>query len=185
MWWQEMKPQNLAPVKKGDRVRLIMMNDPYSDPGEGTTGTVDCIDDIGTVHVLWDSGSRLGLIPGVDFWKVLDISTDDERPSGEACFIYEPVNLGELRSRFGNGYSVAYVIEDTVTLSPAAIKQFSDNLLDDVGFISERKHMMCVDQVAVWHCILVQSEDSGAEGILVLDDVYDRARYAAVLPESW
>lgn len=73
-----MKLRNLTNVKKGDRIRLIYMNDPYSDPGEGATGTVDCIDDIGTIHVIWDSGSRLGLITGVDRWKIIDISTEDE-----------------------------------------------------------------------------------------------------------
>lgn len=75
---QKMKHRNLTNVKKGDRVRLIYMDDPYSDPGEGATGTVDCIDDIGTIHVIWDSGSRLGLITGVDRWKIIDISTEDE-----------------------------------------------------------------------------------------------------------
>ncbi|WP_373486102.1 DUF4314 domain-containing protein [Acetobacterium malicum] len=74
-----MKPQNITNVKKGDRVRLIYMNDPYTNLDEGATGTVDCIDDIGTVHVLWDSGSHLGLIPGVDRWVMIDISTADEK----------------------------------------------------------------------------------------------------------
>ena len=57
-----MKPRNLTNVKTGDRVRLISMNDPYSDLGEGATGTVDCIDAIGTIHVRWDCGSRLARI---------------------------------------------------------------------------------------------------------------------------
>jgi Domain of unknown function (DUF4314) len=29
------------------------------------------IDDNGTVHVKWDSGSILGLVPGEDEWDVL------------------------------------------------------------------------------------------------------------------
>ncbi|MBU4541805.1 MAG: DUF4314 domain-containing protein [Firmicutes bacterium] len=74
-----MKLRNLTNVKKGDRVRLIYMNDPYSDPGEGATGTVDCIDDIGTIHVIWDSGSRLGLIPGVDRWVMIENSSENEK----------------------------------------------------------------------------------------------------------
>ena len=74
-----MKLRNLTNVKKGDRVRLIYMNDPYSDPGEWATGTVDCIDDIGTIHVLWDCGSRLGLIPGVDRWVMIENSSENEK----------------------------------------------------------------------------------------------------------
>lgn len=74
-----MKPQNLTNVKKGDRVRLISMNDPYSDLGEGATGTVECIDDIGTIHVSWDGGSRLGLVPGVDRWVMIENSSENEK----------------------------------------------------------------------------------------------------------
>lgn len=74
-----MKPGSLTHVKKGDRVQLIYMNDPYSDPGDGATGTVDCIDDIGTVHVLWDSGSHLGLIPEVDRWVMIENSRENEK----------------------------------------------------------------------------------------------------------
>ena len=179
-----MKPQNLTHVKKGDRVRLISMNDPYSDLGEGATGTVDCIDDIGTIHVLWDGGSRLGLVPGVDRWKVIESRTEDEIQTGKAYFIRKPLNLEDLKGTIGYGYGHEYVIEETVTLSLEAFKHFSDNLLDDFDFISERKHMMCVDKAAVWHSILVQSEEPGI-GILVECEGYDYARYAALLPESW
>lgn len=45
----------------GMRIRLIrMVDDPHPVP-PGTCGTVDCVDGIGTIHVKWDNGSRLGL----------------------------------------------------------------------------------------------------------------------------
>lgn len=50
---------------KGTRVRLISMNDPQSPP-LGTEGDVIMTDDIGTVHVAWDTGSTLGAVYGVD-----------------------------------------------------------------------------------------------------------------------
>jgi hypothetical protein len=73
-----MKSRNLTTVKKGDRVQLIYMNDSYTNLGKGATGTVNGIDDIGTVHVLWDCGSRLGLIPGVDRWVMIENSCENE-----------------------------------------------------------------------------------------------------------
>ena len=74
-----MKHRNLINVKKGDRVRLIYMYDPYSTLPEGATGTVDCIDAIGTIHVRWDCGSRLGLISGVDRWVMIENSSENEK----------------------------------------------------------------------------------------------------------
>ena len=46
----------------GERVRLISCSDPYTLLTAGEEGTVDCVDDYGTVFVKWDSGSSLGLI---------------------------------------------------------------------------------------------------------------------------
>ena len=52
----------------GTTVELISMEDAYAPPA-GTRGKVIEVDDMGTVHVAWDTGSSLGLIPGVDVWK--------------------------------------------------------------------------------------------------------------------
>lgn len=51
---------------KGCRVSLDNMSDPYAPP-VGTKGTVLCVDDIGTIHVAWDTGSSLGVVYGEDY----------------------------------------------------------------------------------------------------------------------
>ncbi len=55
----------------GTRVRLIAMDDVQAPPA-GTEGTVQYVDDAGTIHVQWDTGSSLGLIPGTDEWEVIE-----------------------------------------------------------------------------------------------------------------
>ena len=50
----------------GCRVELISMDDPYSKLKPGDRGTVDVVDDTGTVFVRWDNGSGLGIVYGVD-----------------------------------------------------------------------------------------------------------------------
>ena len=55
----------------GMRVKLIYMEDPQA-PALETEGTVQFIDDIGTIHVACDTGCSLGLVPGVDEWKILN-----------------------------------------------------------------------------------------------------------------
>jgi hypothetical protein len=54
----------------GTVVELISMKDDCAPPA-GTRGKVLMVDDIGTVHVAWTTGSSLGLVPGVDAWKVV------------------------------------------------------------------------------------------------------------------
>jgi hypothetical protein len=46
----------------GDRVRLVHCDDPHTRLEPGELGTVSSVDDLGTVHVAWDSGTRLGLV---------------------------------------------------------------------------------------------------------------------------
>lgn len=50
---------------KGTRIRMIHMEDPRPIES-GTLGTVDHVDDTGTIHVSWDNGRSLGLIPNED-----------------------------------------------------------------------------------------------------------------------
>lgn len=55
----------------GDRVKLLNMNDPYTRLRPGVLGTVAHVDTLGTVHVRWDDGRSLGLIPGVDQFTIV------------------------------------------------------------------------------------------------------------------
>lgn len=55
----------------GTRVELVCMNDPYSKLKPGDRGTVDFIDDTGTIFCFWDCGSTLGVVYGEDAVKKL------------------------------------------------------------------------------------------------------------------
>lgn len=55
----------------GARVMFISSSDPYTRLKRGEEGTVSFIDDLGTVHVDWDCGSSLGMIPREDRFVVI------------------------------------------------------------------------------------------------------------------
>jgi len=71
----------------GDRVVLVATTDPWTRLRPGAVGTVGFVDSLGTVHVDWDSGSRLGLVPGEDHWRDAEPECEHgERPDEcEAC----------------------------------------------------------------------------------------------------
>jgi len=52
-------------------VELISMDDEQAPP-KGTKGEVLHVDDTGTIHVIWQTGSTLGVVPGIDMVKRLD-----------------------------------------------------------------------------------------------------------------
>ncbi len=57
---------------RGKRIELISTSDPHTELKPGDRGTVDFVDDIGTIHVVWDNGSTLGLVPGEDQYRFVD-----------------------------------------------------------------------------------------------------------------
>ena len=59
-------------MAKGDRVELDYTSDPWTRLEPGARGNVVYEDSLGTVHVNWDDGSRLGLVPGHDRWHGVD-----------------------------------------------------------------------------------------------------------------
>ena len=62
---------------RGSRIQLDYMDDPRAIP-PGTKGTVDHVDDAAQIHVKWDNGRTLAVIPGEDsFYKVSERIRDD------------------------------------------------------------------------------------------------------------
>lgn len=55
----------------GTRLELKEMDDPYAPVQPGTRGTVAAVDDMGTIHMKWDNGRTLGVVPGVDQFRKL------------------------------------------------------------------------------------------------------------------
>ena len=55
----------------GTRLMLLSMEDPYAPVESGTRGTVKTVDDMGHIHMLWDNGRTLALVPGEDSFRTL------------------------------------------------------------------------------------------------------------------
>lgn len=53
----------------GKRIILNHMEDPDPIP-DGATGTVTGVDDWGHIHVQWDNGRTLSVIPGEDSFEI-------------------------------------------------------------------------------------------------------------------
>ena len=53
---------------KGTRVELLRMDDPHAPP-VGTKGTVQGVDDAGSIMVVWDNGSGLNVVYGEDLCR--------------------------------------------------------------------------------------------------------------------
>lgn len=59
-------------VLQGKRIRLISMNDDPRPVESGTMGTIQRVDGIGQLHVLWDNGRQLAVVPEVDEYEILN-----------------------------------------------------------------------------------------------------------------
>ncbi len=56
----------------GKRIKLISMNnDPHPVPSN-TEGTIRHVDGIGQIHVNWDNGGTLAVVPEIDEYEILE-----------------------------------------------------------------------------------------------------------------
>lgn len=55
----------------GRRIRLLHMEDQYQPVPDGMEGSVEFVDDAGQIHMKWDNGRSLALIPGVDQFDII------------------------------------------------------------------------------------------------------------------
>lgn len=63
----------------GTRIMLLGMDDPYAPVPEGTKGTVVNVDDSAQIHMKWDNGRTLSIVPGEDsFHKLIDEELAEE-----------------------------------------------------------------------------------------------------------
>ena len=69
-----MKKDPLA--EPGRRIRMIKMVDDPNPVNSGVEGTIDHVDSTGTIHVNWDDGRFLGVIPGEDEYQILPKTED-------------------------------------------------------------------------------------------------------------
>lgn len=80
----------------GTRIQLIEMNDPYAPVPSGTKGTLDFIDDACQMHMKWDNGSTLALIPDEDRFSVI-------LPPLQALKFYMPLTVNSrMRNEYGD-----------------------------------------------------------------------------------
>lgn len=66
----------------GTRIEMVSMEDPFSPIEPGAQGTVDCVDDVGTLHCKFDNGRTLGVIPGEDSFKTIPKEQNQSQSMG-------------------------------------------------------------------------------------------------------
>ena len=70
----ELTPRQAAECRlnypPGTRIVLEHMDDKFAVP-DGTRGTVDHVDDAGQIHMRWDNGRTLAIVPQVDSFRKL------------------------------------------------------------------------------------------------------------------
>lgn len=74
--WNAPSRELLAALREqlvGKRIRFIAHAHPDPQPlTPGLQGTVETVDDIGTIHLRWDDGRSLGLVYGVDRYELVN-----------------------------------------------------------------------------------------------------------------
>ena len=104
----------------GTRIRLNSMEDPYAPIAPGTEGEVDFVDDIGTIHMKWDNGRALGIVPGEDSFSVLP-------PKLTTLKLYMPLTADFYeRSEYGD------LEPESTMLDGCALRGYQDQIMAEL-----------------------------------------------------
>lgn len=76
----------------GTRILLLHMDDPYAPVPAGTKGTVFHVDDQAQIHMKWDNGGTLALVPDVDSFRRLTAEELVEEQSAERIKAFNQAN---------------------------------------------------------------------------------------------
>lgn len=75
--------------KRGVRVELLKMNDPCSSLKAGDQGTVQSVDNTGTIHIKWDNGVCGGIMYGDERYVFIFLDVLDCLPEAETLRVKE------------------------------------------------------------------------------------------------
>ena len=64
---------------KGTRIEITHIADPYSKLTAGSRGTVEFVDDTGSLFCAFDNGEHIGLLYGVDGYRIIPAMSDAVR----------------------------------------------------------------------------------------------------------
>lgn len=74
-----------ASYPPGTRIMLLSMGEDPCPVESNTRGTVEAVDDIGTLHCSFDNGRSLGIVPDKDrFRRLTREELAEEQPEGQA-----------------------------------------------------------------------------------------------------
>ena len=95
----------------GTKIRLIKMDDVQA-PQKGTIGRVTHVDDIGSIHMHWDGGGSLALIPDVDEFEVVPQTVWEQFPITVDGITLSPSKACEIHRQYEARCTAEYVAEN-------------------------------------------------------------------------
>lgn len=158
---------------QGTRVECIQMEDPFHPIPAGTRGTVQFVDDAGSIHVSWDNGSGLALIPEEDEFCIVKQEYKEQ-----------DVNF-KLKSQLQ--FKTEILLKDIQVDKAIQVdkKEFMDlleNPYSNRDYIGNNIKNMYVDGEC-YHCLMVYCDEIN-DGILIESEGSSYARYQGYVPNA-
>lgn len=158
----------------GTRLKCVEMNDTQAVP-TGTLGTVEFVDDMGTIHVNWDNGSSLGLIVGEDSFEIIKHQDLNYEVIPVNITLYAPVlakqRLDPKEHQIKKAIKVSHLEYLNLLDDPVKNREYIKNHIED---------MYTEDDV--YHSILVYCDEEQS-GILIESEGYEYARYQGFIDD--
>ena len=125
----------------GTRIVLDHMDDPYAPVKSGSRGSVQAVVDAGQIHMAWDNGRTLAVIPGVDTFRKLtpqELAEEQQNSSKKPdC---------PLIGQNGNIYNLMGIASDTLRQNgqAAQAREMCKRVVRSHSYRNSRRECRCV-----------------------------------------
>ena len=137
---------------KGTRIELGHMDDPCHPVPDGTLGTVDHVDDAGQIHMKWDNGRTLALVPEVDDFSIVDKIK---------VIVVEPDKHPEVKEISNDLRTMQSIVDGQIE------EVFLDNdavlICNEEGKLLDLKANRCVGSDIIAGTFFIAGDDGGEE----------------------
>lgn len=119
-----------------NRIKLIRMEDPYTDLKKGDMGTIIGKNPIGDILVKWDNGSNLTINPNIDEYEIVErlitrFKMFEFKESDIGFFEVKFQEISDIISSYDGVYFDWYIIDESSTKFGASIEVSSEKVKID------------------------------------------------------
>lgn len=153
----------------GTKIKVLKTMDDIHPIEAGTTGEVDYVDDIGSIHMIWENGSTLALVEEVDTFEVVS------KPEKIKVIVVEPEKEPYVKEIYSTLKAEQDLVGGLIQCTPSLFDENDtyDFMMNEEGKINQlplNRYIYDKQDIVAGNLIIVKVDNEQGEFISIEDN---------------